>query len=311
MCIYGNDFGKGVKGSGIDHQNSSIIVDYLIIMMEREKRYLIPFCDTYKNLPSTLKESWRRTICLWSFRVVDHFSLPRETVAMSMSHYDRFLWYLCNTCSEPISSECVSLISLTTLFLSTKLQRRSHVSIEMFSELSAFRYSVHDIALMETKIISALEWRLNPPTHECFVGLLLEMIPISQMTKKALFQAACYNTQTSICDKYLSKLAVSTVAVASILAATECINVTALPLHFIHTFMSNVATFLGIDCNSPEIDTARKRVVKNDRDSQIKSTDSRIGHTCKSPHQFYRHLNHETTCNLNIFMSTSQSNVTI
>lgn len=94
------------------------------------------------NYPSStsspsLKSVWRRKMCIWSFRVVDHFNIPRDVVSTAMSYYDRFL----SSLDSDYTSRQASLVGLTALFMAIKVTQRRHAPIATF-ELFIFQNSI-------------------------------------------------------------------------------------------------------------------------------------------------------------------------
>lgn len=276
MQDYNDEFNKNFSNEQTTRLNNPSIVEELIVMKTREKLYMpLNFQDPEERLSTSpecpsleLRSLWRRKICLWSFRVADHFSLSREIVAISMSHYDRFMASLTHTRPEFVSSRLASLVSLTTLYLATKVQLRRHIPIKTFAALSAGRYSVEEITSMETEIISVLDWKLNPPTQESFVGLLLEMLPISEYVKMDIFERAQYNTEISLCDNSLTKYPASTIAYSSILLAMENTNHLYLPADLCDQFVTNVAEMIGIVHTSQDVQDARECIMQIEKQSE-------------------------------------------
>jgi len=81
-------------------QEQQLAEDQLIAMLHVESQYKIPnmacrrsSCLTFEedDDSSPPHEEWRRKICEWSFKVVDHFRYDREVVSVAMNIFDRFL----------------------------------------------------------------------------------------------------------------------------------------------------------------------------------------------------------------------------
>jgi hypothetical protein len=114
----------------------------------------------------------REKMCEWTYRVCDFFNMNREIVALSFSFLDRFLDRC--TCDRTV----FKLASMTTLFMATKVFNAKQISLSSLSELSRGEFEMSHLAEMERIILQALDWRLNPPTIQSFIGYLLALLPL-------------------------------------------------------------------------------------------------------------------------------------
>ena len=142
-------------------------------------------------------EDWRRKICQWAFRVIDHFRLDREIVSTGMNLFDRFLLRhqstecdpaaacFCPSCKRSLDSPTYQLAAMTCVFLAVKLHsqnnshhpatedsssscrggggRRSHKQFKLntFVELSRGQFRAQDICDMEATVLATLRWKVN------------------------------------------------------------------------------------------------------------------------------------------------------
>ncbi|CAB9512804.1 diatom-specific cyclin [Seminavis robusta] len=107
--------------------------------------------SSVSNDSRPLGEEWRRKICQWSFRVIDHFRLDREIVSFGLNLFDRFLvtnciakqqqqeqqqspknkprtlkngnlcTCTCPSCAQSIDSRTYQLAAMTSLYVAIKL----------------------------------------------------------------------------------------------------------------------------------------------------------------------------------------------
>lgn len=174
-----------------NHVDLSFVSSQLAAMQQREeKAYSLKSmkrirstATSTRSCPSSsstsspsLKSVWRRKMCIWSFRVVDHFNIPRDVVSTAMSYYDRFL---CNLDSD-YSSRQASLVGLTALFMAIKVTQRRHEPIATFELISSGKFTCQEIEDMERRMLFGLKWNLTPPTHENFIHLMLKFFPQQQ-----------------------------------------------------------------------------------------------------------------------------------
>ncbi len=159
--------------------------------------------------------SCRQKICHWTYSVVDHFHLSRETVAISIDLFDRYFATKGNKCD----ANTALLVSLTTLNIAAKVTEKKKFKISFLAELSRNSFSPNDIRDMETKILSTLSWLVHPPTPMDFVNELMEFMPVSVSSKACqdILELVRYNTEVAVCDSYFIEHDSSSIALAAIL----------------------------------------------------------------------------------------------
>jgi Cyclin, N-terminal domain/Cyclin, C-terminal domain len=184
-----------------------LLHDQLVRLLSTEAGYTIRRvpCQQLNPLPETERiplEDWRRKICQWSYRVIDHFRLDREVVSLGMNIFDRFLvahpptrnmendassCCTCPSCKRSVDSRTYQLGAMTCLYLAIKLQaetesdcgtsRRKRFRLTSFVDLSRGQFCGEDIVAMEQTLLATLRWRVSAPTPMTFVSHLLSMLP--------------------------------------------------------------------------------------------------------------------------------------
>ena len=168
---------------------------------------------------SHLNASWREKICQWSYNVVDHFDLPREVVAISLDLFDRYLATRGNQCTGNMAL----LASLTTLHIAIKVHSEKSIKGTTLASLSRGQFGAKHIEEMEWRIMSAVGWKLHPPTLFSFVSHLLMLFSddVHHSVRKELFEVAIYMAELSVCDSFFVRYPASTVAMAAIMNVME------------------------------------------------------------------------------------------
>jgi hypothetical protein len=184
-------------------QDPELLREQLLGLLGTEKCYTVEhvpckavFLPEDDNVPL---EEWRRKICQWSFRVIDHFRLDREVVTLGMNIFDRFLvahpssceensrscLCSCPSCKRSVDSRTYQLAAMTSLYLAVKLHsagtdeefnRRRRFKLCSFVELSRGQFDSKDICAMERTILSTLNWKVNSPTPMTFVTYFLNIL---------------------------------------------------------------------------------------------------------------------------------------
>lgn len=184
-------------------QDSELLLEQLLGLLCTEQCYTVEhvpckavFLPEDDNVPL---EEWRRKICQWSFRVIDHFRLDREVVTLGMNIFDRFLvahpsscdensgsgLCPCPSCKRSVDSRTYQLAAMTSLYLAVKLHsagseeefnRRRRFKLCSFVELSRGQFDSKDLCAMERTILSTLKWKVNSPTPMTFVTYFLNLL---------------------------------------------------------------------------------------------------------------------------------------
>lgn len=155
---------------------------------------------------------------------MDHFDLSRETVAISLSLFDRYMATLGNECT----GSTALLTSLATLFVAVKINETKTIHLRTLADLSRRQFTSKDIEEMELRLLTVLSWRVNPPTSVAFVHHLLKFVPSSTSThnnsnsvhravQRDLFELSRYVCELALADVYFCDRRPSSVAYAAIL----------------------------------------------------------------------------------------------
>ena len=123
----------------------------------------------------------RSKMCTWSYQLTDMTKLSRLAVIRSMNYLDRFLAThpTNSTASNALHDKRLyQLISMTCLYIAIKLYEPLAMDACLLSEISAGCYTTFEIIDMESIILNALSWRLNGPTSQEYIPLLLGLVKL-------------------------------------------------------------------------------------------------------------------------------------
>eukprot|EP00586_Coscinodiscus_wailesii_P020388 CAMPEP_0172504634 /NCGR_PEP_ID=MMETSP1066-20121228/180438_1 /TAXON_ID=671091 /ORGANISM="Coscinodiscus wailesii, Strain CCMP2513" /LENGTH=295 /DNA_ID=CAMNT_0013280909 /DNA_START=69 /DNA_END=956 /DNA_ORIENTATION=- len=200
-----------------------------------------PAQGSYKPSVNAL---WREQICDWSYAIVDHFDLDRETVCISFSYLDRFI----PRYKRPINHKTYQLAAMTTLYMAIKLYEPRKIGINSFISLSRGHFTSNHIVAMEHLILQTLSWHVHPPTPVSFVNHLLLLHPVKDTR---LNDISRFLTELSVCDYFFVTRRPSSIALACILNAMEEVQS---PSHVTMEFLETAKRF------APDIDGDRQDV---------------------------------------------------
>jgi len=277
-------FSSTAEGTSTKSGLDSMVQDQLVAMLQQELSYrveVIP-CTAGDAVSTTTSarlpyEEWRRKICEWAYKVVDHFRIDREVVGVALNFFDRFLFVhktgqdvttsscRCPSCQRALNSSTFQLGAMTALYLAIKLhaepgddpleEKTTRRKLRLFSfvELSRGQFTADDICSMERKILDTLQWKINPPTPMTVVSYLLRLMPKRSsipfhcrynydLVLHVIHELSRYLTELSVCLANVSSVSLpSEVAFASILVSMDLLTVVALPLQVRDDFREAVA----------------------------------------------------------------------
>jgi hypothetical protein len=199
------------------------IVDRLNVMSWKERTIYNydRFVTTPHDPMRRVNPEWRAQITKWSYGVVDHFHISRECVAVSMNLFDR---YFANETDE-VSIDAVLLVSCASLSIAIKLTEVEDLSLRALSRFSRGRFTPNQISDMEWKIVTDLDFSLNPPTVMSFAMHLLLLLPheINERDRIELVESTRFAVELSVADSFFvgNKPAPSIIAAAAIILSLQ------------------------------------------------------------------------------------------
>ena len=232
----------------------------------------------------------REKICQWTYSVIDHFSLSRQTVAISIDLFDRYFATRGNRCDTDLAL----LTSLTTLYIAIKLNEKKKIKLSTLARLSREQFTAEDIELMEMKILKSLSWLVHPPTAADFMSHLIDLLHpcASRRTRHYLFEYSRYISELAVCDPYFIEHHKSTIALATILNVLEDeIPYEELSLDHREKYLAKITnTFKWFKLNIQAINRCRDRLryLRWDR-PQPNDDAEKSGKRAKSPNTILGH----------------------
>lgn len=158
----------------------------------------------------------REKMCEWAYRVVDHFQASREIVAIAFRYLDLFV----DRCSCDRSA--FKLAAMTSIYMATKIFNTREISMRSLAELSRGEFNVAHISEMEGIILHSLEWRMHPPTAQCFINHLHALLPLPKGSiTRAIYQRSTFFAELSLFDYCFVSQSKSAVAIAALMNAME------------------------------------------------------------------------------------------
>ena len=196
----------------------------------------------------------REKMCEWSYRVCDHFHTGRQFVAISFSYLDRFL----DKCS--CDRTTFKLAAMTTLYMATKIFNSQQITICSLAELSRGEFEMSDIAEMENMILQTLEWRMHPPTPQCFINHIHHLLPCTDQVSSAIYQRANFFAELALYDYSLVARERSLITVAALLNAMEGMDESMISGEQQRCFLKDLQDSFGLGYSEDLVETIRNRL---------------------------------------------------
>jgi Cyclin, N-terminal domain len=158
----------------------------------------------------------------WCYQVTKFCKFDKETVEIAMSYLIRFM-------ATTIGGQALydrsmyQLASMTCFYIAVKIHEPIAMDPKLVANLSSGVHSIEEVEMMESIILTALSWRLNPPTSLSFCRNFLELLPFDTINdKENVYEIVQIQIEFATRQCYeLMWIKSSTIAFCSILNAIE------------------------------------------------------------------------------------------
>jgi len=268
--------------------NATEVSDIILAMKRLESRYQ---ASDYLNMTNQRRQlsnlqidsRCRHMMCEWSNKMADYFKLSRRTAQVSLSCLDRFL-----STSKGQSCLCdkskYQLACIACFYTTVKVHESFEIGVELISTLSQGAYTVRDILDMESLILWALNWSVNPPVSSDFIEHFVTLLPfnVSDNTRREFLEKSRFQTELSLMDYEISVLhKPSRVAMACVV--NGICSTSSFPRMVSTLYINLISKFTGCQPNSSTILRITERLASMTRNNKyyelprslcIKSVDS-------------------------------------
>jgi hypothetical protein len=229
--------------------------DYLLRRkLERIEEGPDSSADDVPPLVSEVDALCREKMCEWAYRVVDHFHASREIVAIAFSYLDRFIDRCC--CDRA----AFKLAAMTSIYMATKIFNSREISMSSLAELSRGEFDMAHISEMEGIILQTLDWRMHPPTIQCFIDHLHALLPLPKgPVTRAIYQRASFFAELSLFDYCFVSHPKSAIAVAALINAMEGMEGN-ISIDVLAQFTRDIKEVAGLHHEKEAINSIRNRL---------------------------------------------------
>ncbi len=251
----------GKKRNAIDsHSIGNVDVEDIRekILIMREKGTIVYHinCKERRNIADDeLVSLWRQMLVKWMFYVVDCCKLQRHAAAVAAYFLDvAILRDLCKTREEH------QLAAATALQMALKTFDTAVIQLDKLVKLGRGQFTEEDIATMEMKIISSLNWYLHPPTMYCFLQQYEELAPssVTDSARRVLHKVLKIISEEMTLDERYIKFCPSIQGLAAMMVALDFVPDEKLPKSLRRIFESRLSA-MAEDEEEPKV---LSRVIK-------------------------------------------------
>lgn len=217
--------------------------DILEVMREKEER--IYRCQYELD---ELEALWRKILIDWMTYVVDHCNLQRQAVAAAAFFLDVAMGRgLVETREEH------QLAAASSLQLALKLFDSTVIRIEKLVSLGRGLFTVEDVAIMEYKILTALDFHCHPISTHCYLRQYERLLPntVQDSTRRMIDEVTKLVAELTVIDYKYNIYSNSVIAYAAMLMAMELVDSEALPINQRQCFILRMSTVSKLESNSP------------------------------------------------------------
>jgi len=190
---------------------------------------------------------WRKMLIEWMYYVIDYCRLQRHAVAAAAFFFDVAIR---NKLVE--TPEEHQLAAATALQLALKTHDSSIIKLEKLVKLGRGLFTEQDVVEMEKRILESTNWRLHPPTADCFIRQYEELLPstVSKTARSMIEQVTSLVAEVTLADhKYLCYKP-SQIGYAAVLMSMELIDHEDFPVVQRQCFLMRMATIANMNSNS-------------------------------------------------------------
>jgi hypothetical protein len=159
-----------------------------------------------------------------------------------MSYLDRYL------ATRTINCRIFQLAAMTALYLAIKLYESGKLRMSSLVDLSRGYFMAEHIVTMENSMLQSLGWYVHPPTPQAFCREFMRLVSEERdpSSRHNISELARFMTELSTCDYWFVSKKPSSIALASLVYATELQGPRRVDPRYNVEFLTRVVD-LGID----------------------------------------------------------------
>merc|ERR1719343_79022 len=244
----------------------------------KSKDYLSDLTDYKTSIENIVNEACREKMALWFYQVIEFCNFNRTTANIAMAYLDKYVGTKEGSLSLLDRRE-YQLSAMCCFELAVKTYEPHLLDLKILSELSHGAYSQSELQKREHEILTALRWRMCPPTASCFASYYLDLLPqnIPSALTEQIKYVSMFQIENSIKDYSFLSYRPSEVAFSSVLNAISIVQNSSQSLT--QSFRENMNCIDGLDSKNSKIFEIR-RMLRSPVKYSPCSSDDKVIH-CK------------------------------
>lgn len=264
------------------HESLENVQDILNVMRYQESTVYSRSDYMSKGIEVPVDAQWRQRIIEWMYGVIDHCQLRRDSVAIAAHYLDMLMER-----GVILSRDEFQIAAMTSLQLAIKLHDSTMVKLESMVKLGRGLFSEEDVENMERRILSSLNWQVNPPTSVCFLRQLLLLVPdsVPALSRYTIAEVTRFISEVSVCLYKFVKYRPSVVALAGMNIAMSRMDSQTLPFPLREQILEGLASALHLQVHDPELIDATEDLRRSlDRNIGLQELMNTIDSHCQEEH---------------------------
>jgi len=197
----------------------------------------------------------------WFYQVIEFCNFNRTIANTAMAYLDKYIGTKEGALSL-IDRREYQLSAMCCFELAVKINEPHQLDLKMLSDQSHGVYSQLEFQRKEMDILTALRWRMYPPTASCFANYYLGLLPQNtpSVLKEQIKYASMFQIENSIKHYSFLSYRPSEVALASVLNAISIIRSSRFSLG--ESFHENIVCIDGLNPTDDRIYEIRRMLKK-------------------------------------------------
>jgi len=203
-----------------------------IVAMRRQEDNGYQVTDYLAQIPAAavvegaVDEDCRQVMAKWCVDIAEFCNYSRETACIALNILDRFM------ASDGgrgilLDRNQFQLASMTALYTAVKIHEHEAMDPNLVSTLSRGAHSPEAVEAMEFRMLSAIQWKFNPPTAMSFVRNMLDLVPdhlMGSSERETLLDLTQLQVDLASTEYDFCQCPASYIALSSLLNAMESVT---------------------------------------------------------------------------------------
>ena len=211
-------------------------LETMAVLRQQESRYVVidslhqrsQHSGSNGPLHIEIDEGCRDKMAAWCLQVAKFCKFQPESVEIALSCLDRFLATEQGTPALQDRS-LYQLACMVCLYTAVKVHESTAISPAIVSALARDAYTPAQVEEMERTILTALEWRVNPPTMASFarsgIDLISQRTELTEKQRSTVADLCSYQLEVAIKEYRFVTVNRSIVAYCAVMNSIDAVGV--------------------------------------------------------------------------------------